>query len=313
LAEETAAWLSDADLSPTLIGQPIENSPMQNYTGQQTYIDVKLGKDDFEQVPVPRYARVQVEPLHPIYKHTEVDFSESMLKYPTLPLFVGKFQLAEDHVAGIDANLLRLMIRTNESDSDIFLPKSVSSLAPLILQNINYHRQFFLQNEECFIYLTVRVCDFNALYYKNSADWHIDGYQGARIARHRVEQNMFWSNLNPTEFSLQPFFCEGINPRLHDINDFINRTANEQMAVAGIDNGVYFVTPFHVHRVCPRPFEGKRVFVRLNFSPVLIEDQSNSVNPWFDRIRFPKRYDVRNFLHSYEIDEVANFGVVPKF
>lgn len=286
---------------------------MQNYTGLQTYIAAKLDKSDFEKFEPERYERVQIEPLHPIYRHAEVDFSETMLKYPTLPLFVGKYELDQSVVETLEANVLRLMIRGNDRLADIYLPKAVVPLAPLILQNINYHRQFFGANADCFIYLTVRVCDYQALYYKNSSDWHIDGYQGARIARHQVEQNMFWSNVNPTEFSLQPFFCEGLNPRLHDINDFINRRANPEMAVKGVENGIYFVTPFHVHRVCPEPFEGKRVFVRVNFSPVLIEDHSNTPNPWFDQIRFPKRQDVRNFLHSYQLDEVVNAGIVPKF
>jgi hypothetical protein len=147
------------------------------------------------------------------------------------------------------------------------------------------------------------------MYYRNSAEWHIDGYQGARISRHKVEQNAFWSNVNPTQFSVQPYFCEGLNPRIHDINEFFNRNTDEAFAVKGIENGIYFVNPYHVHRVCPEKFEGKRVFVRINFSPVLIEDSTNTVNPCFPDVVFEKREDVRNFLHAYEVDEASNSGI----
>lgn len=281
---------------------------MQDYTRKQTYIAAELSRDDFVEHAPHLYDRVQIEPMHPIYAQTEQTFTETMYKFPSLPLFVGKFELSDEDLRGVDLNVLRMLIRMNDAEGSIYLPKTAAPLSAMILQNINYHRQFFSANADAFVYLTVRVCDFETMYYRNSAAWHIDGYQGARIARHKVEQNAFWSNVNPTQFSLQPYFCEGLNPRIHDINEFFDRTADDAYAVSGVDNGIYFVNPYHVHRVCPEKFDGKRVFVRINFSPVLIEDPSNTVNPCFPEIRFPKREDVRNFLHSYEIDEVRSNG-----
>lgn len=282
---------------------------MQAYTDKQIYITAEMTRADFVEHAPHAYDRIQVEPLHPIYQQTEQPFTETMFKFPTMPLFVGKFALSPEEVDEIALNVLRMMIRTNDRTAPVFLPKAAGPLVPLILQNINYHRQFFASNADAFVYLTVRVCDYETMYYRDSAEWHVDGYQGARIARQKIEQNAFWSNVNPTQFSLQPYFCEGINPRIHDINEFFNRNTDAAFAVKGVQNGIYFVTPYHVHRVCPEKFEGKRVFVRINFSPVLIEDPRNTVNPCFPNVVFEKREDVRNFLHAYEVDETSASGL----
>lgn len=281
---------------------------MQDFTRQQTYIAADLGHDAFIEHEPHDYERLQIEPLHPIYGQTEQPFTEAMYKFPSLPLFIGKFTMSDEDVTALDLNVLNLMVRKNDRNAKIHLPKAAACIAPLVLQNVNYHRQFFEANADAYVYLTVRVCDYETMYYRNSSAWHVDGYQGARAARLRVEQNMLWSNVNPTQFSIQPYFCEGINPRVHDINEFFQRTTLETSAVSAVRNGVYFMNPYHVHRVCPERFDGKRVFVRVNFSPVLIEDPRNTENPHFPQYRFQPRMDVRNFLHAYDVDEVAGSG-----
>lgn len=62
-----------------------------------------------------------------------------------------------------------------------------------------------------------------------------------------------------------------------------------------------------MHRVNHRPFDGKRVFVRINFSPVAIEDPTNTSTPSLPRV-FGKRVDVRNFLSPYRTDERIDSG-----
>lgn len=281
---------------------------MQDYIARQNYVAATLRPEDFSAFEPHRYERLKVEPDHPVYLQAEAPFSHAMFRYPSLPLFLGKFELSEAQTEALDLNVLRLLIRLDDRNAKLFMPSSLGPLADLVLQNVNYHRQFFPANADCFVYLTVRICDYETMYYRSATGWHIDGFQGARIPRHKVEQNCFWSNVNPTEFSLQPYFCEGLNPRIHDINEFFDRTTNESFAIKGVENGIYFVNPYHVHRVSPQPFDGKRVFVRINFSPVLIEDRTNTPNPCFPDIGFPDREDVRNFLHGYPVDERAAFG-----
>lgn len=277
---------------------------MQNYTNTITYIHPKIAKEDIVSFDVPHSTRLKIDGEHPSYKDTDIIFSQEKFKYPYLPLYMGEYLIDSGKIS---SNYLRLMIRENNSEGKIFIPKDLEPLKSFLIDNINYHRQFFQANKDCFIYLTVRNSTYEELYYKNSQTWHIDGFQGSRISRHIIEQDILWSDRSPTEFLLQPFFCEGLNPSKHDINLYFEENANEKYIVKSKENSLYLATPYNVHRVNKGYFEGKRLFLRLNFSPVLIEDFTNTSNPAFD-YKFTKRDDVRNFLWRYNSNEQVDSG-----
>ena len=67
------------------------------------------------------------------------------------------------------------------------------------------------------------------------------------------------------------------------------------------------INPYNIHRVNKNKFSGKRIFLRLNFSPVLIEDNTNTQNPKVV-YNFKNRVDVRNFLSEYKVNEKPNSG-----
>jgi hypothetical protein len=281
---------------------------MQNYISTVKYLPVELKQEDIVELNVPKYQRFIVEPDHPSYLDSTLDFSQNKFKYPYLPLYLGEYDIP--NVDNINTNVLRLMIRENSEDSPIHLPKELMPFKDFIFDNINYHRQFYPINKDCFIYMTVRSCSYNDLFYQNSNTWHIDGFQGARIKRHIIEQNAFWCNTAPTEFLLQPFFCEFLNPSKHDINDFFEKNVDNKFIIQTKAKSIYFVNPYNIHRVNKEKFDGKRVFIRLNFSPVLIEDSTNTVNPALDKYAFEKRRDVRDFLRAYPINEKIDSGFI---
>lgn len=279
---------------------------MQNYISSIRYRDVSLSLEDIVSIPVDKYPRIKIDPLHPSYADSEIVFDQEKFKYPYLPLYLGDYEIKD--VESIDMNVLRLMIRANDENADIKLPSQLIVLKDFVLDQVNYHRQHYPANKNCFIYITVRSCSYDDLYYGNSKTWHIDGFQGARIDRHLIEQNAFWCNKCPTDFLLQPMYCEGLNASKHDINDFFDRTAKAAFVIKSKEKSVYFVNPYGIHRVSSERFEGKRIFVRLNFSPVFIEDSTNTFNPAFADVVFPKRRDVRDFLRSYTVDESVDSG-----
>lgn len=278
---------------------------MQDYIKHLTYIDKDISSKDFATIAVEKYSRVKIDKEHPSYADSAINFTQEKFKYPYLPLYIGQYEIPDSEE--ISENVLRLMIRDNNEDSPIILPKSLLKMKDLILDSINYHRQHYCANKDAYIYVTVRSCTYAEMYYKNSSSWHIDGFQGARMEKHIVEQNMFWCNKSPTDFLLQPFFCDGLDPSKHDINHFFDTNANENFLVETQANSIYFVNPYQVHRVNPKSFEGKRVFIRLNFSPVLIEDYTNTQNPLLSST-IEKRRDVRDFLRNYPIDESIDSG-----
>lgn len=276
---------------------------MQNYIGSLNYIKQDLTEGE---VLLPlKYDRLIIDEHHPSYNDSKIDFCQTKFKYPYLPLYLGEFNIKG--VADINVNVLRLIIRLNSEDANIFLPKELLIFKDFIMENINYHRQYYPENKNCFIYLTVRCSTYENLFYKNSQSWHIDGFQGNRIKKHIIEQDVFWSNVSPTQYLLQPMYCEGLNPTKHDINDFFEKQADSKFIFNSLINSSYIVTPYNVHRTCPDVFEGNRVFIRLNFSPVEIEDYTNTENPMLKRKAIFRR-DVRDFLRTYIIDEFIDSG-----
>lgn len=277
---------------------------MQHYTKSITYIQPEIDINNIISFNIPEFYRLKIDPEHPSYKDTDNVFTQEKFKYPYLPLYLGEYNIESEQ---IKSNYLRLIIRENKSNAEVYIPKDLLPLKDFLIDNINYHRQFYPGNKDCFIYLTVRSSTYEELYYKNSQTWHIDGFQGSRINRHIIEQDILWSNKSPTEFLLQPFFCEGLNPSKHDINLYFEENAEEKYIIKSKSNSLYLATPYNVHRVNKGKFEGKRLFLRLNFSPVLIEDFTNTVNPKLN-YTFPVREDVRNFLWRYNSNEKVDSG-----
>ena len=221
-----------------------------------------------------------------------------------MPLYLGKQKI---NIKNVQVNCCRLLIRKNDSNI-VHLPKECLFAKDFILNYINYHNQFYPKNKNCFIYLTIRTTEKDC-YYKNSCTWHVDGFQGAKIDRHIPEQGIIWSNVNPTEFLMQPFYLAGLDSAKHDIHDYLNKNGNEGMAYKGVENGVYLITPYNVHRACEKNINKKRVLIRINFSPVEIQDYTNTDNPMLP-MKYNYREDIRDHLWSYDLDETKVNGFV---
>lgn len=279
---------------------------MQDYTKTIHYLESHLTQG--ESFLVPHTERLQVSPEHPSYQDAYAIFDQSRYKNPYLPLYLGDYTIPDNDIDTINTNVLRMMIRADDSQGMVHLPKELMALKSFIADNINYHRQFYPANKDCFIYLTVRCSTYDDIFYREAFEWHVDGFQGSRVDRHIVEQDIFWCNKSPTQFLLQPMYCEGLNPSRHDINDFFNRKASLKFCATGKANSIYMATPYNIHRVNTSPFEGERLFVRINFSPVEIEDNTNTRNPMLAQPEYPPRTDVRNFLGEYRIDELVDSG-----
>jgi len=72
---------------------------------------------------------------------------------------------------------------------------------------------------------------------------------------------------------------------------------------------LYLVAPLNVHHLVPeQTFNGKRIFLRISFLHVLIDDKTKTINPVFASIKLNARVDVRNFLWSYNADERVDSG-----
>lgn len=275
-----------------------------SYINTVSYIEPTL-LTGWENHTITPYNRLKIDPAHPSYADANEVFDQERFKYPYLPLYLGQRHI---DVSDINVNVLRLII--SDGSYNLHLPEQLAPLKDFISEQCNYHRQYYPVNNNPYIYITVRTTDGDC-YYQTAQDWHVDGFQGSSTVRHIPEQDIVWSNCNPTEFSIKPMFCEGLNPSKHSIVNFFNTNINNDDVYTGVPNGVYLLTPYNIHRVSVEPFLQKRVFVRLTFSPVPIVDSTNTPNPC---IKVEERYrrDVRDFLWDYKSDEFVNSGFLKK-
>lgn len=265
------------------------------YTDSVKYLNQPLSDEGFI-FDVPHSPRLLIDKYHPSYSDTDDDeFNIERYKYPYLPLFLGTYDIDVDSV---NVNVLRLLIKT--PGSVVRLPLELQPVKSFISDQINYHRQHYPNNKDCFVYVTVRTTEPNQCYYETAKDWHVDGFQGSRIDRHKIEQDFIWSNVNPTEFTLTPMFLENLNVTKFNVLEYMNQSVEGQV-YSGVERGVYVVTPYNIHRVSHKPFTERRVFIRLTFSPVPIIDQTNTPNPMLPQ-ETTTREDIRNFFSTYTFD-----------
>lgn len=273
------------------------------YTDSVTYIQQPLTCG--EVVTLKSKFRLCIDPDHPSYSDANQVFNTERYKYPYLPLYLGQYHIPTDN---INVNVLRLLIKRPDNNT-IHIPTEVLPFKDFIVDQINYHQQYYSSNKDCFVYITIRTTEPNQCYYETAKEWHVDGFQGSRIKPHLIEQDIIWCNVNPTEFTLTPMFLENINVSKFNVLDYMNRSVEGQ-SYSGVENGVYVVTPYNIHRVTNQPFTKKRVFVRLTFSPVIIDDATNTPNPMLPQ-ETSDREDIRNYFSSFNFNrdtELLNAG-----
>lgn len=273
------------------------------YTDKITYVTQTLSTG--ESYKLDYYNRLKIEPQHPSYYDSTLNFDKTKYKFPYLPLHIGNYKFTQDFINDYNVNVLRLLIRLNDRNKPINLPMELLPLKDYINEQINYHYNYFTKKRDCYIYLTVRCTD-DEVFYQTAQQWHVDGFQGDRIENHIIDQEIIWSNTNPTEFSMTPMFCDGLNPSKHNIHDFFDGKVNSYFT--GVDDGIYLLTPYNVHRANLNT-GGKRVFIRLTFIDIMIEDHTNTINPMLP-FKYGDRKDVRNFLRDYTVDETIDCGFV---
>jgi hypothetical protein len=272
-----------------------------SYTNTITYYPVE--KSIFDKVlRFPAVAEMQpqkVAPASPVYERATRDFDHEGFHYPAPPVYLGQVDMTPPP----EQYVLRLLVKA--PGTDIFLPMAMAWMLPLLHQSIDYQRAHFPDFDNRFIYITVRSGIVKS---QRDDEFHVDGFQGTSVPRHIPEQNYIWSNCHPTEFVLQPFFIDELDPAVHNVHSYLDRMTNPDNIVEVRGNGAYIMDPYHVHRRPQIPAGTERAFIRICYSPVEIKDDTNTFNPWIPMGPY-NRGDVRNKLIDYPGDQGNQAGL----
>lgn len=188
--------------------------------------------------------------------------------------------------------ILRMMVRSPTS-SGFQIPPELDWLYESIMWlNSNQITNNF-HNE--YVYVTVR---HGIVTSETDDQWHVDGFS-MRVP-HVPEQNYICSSVNPTEFAIQPFpIPDDFDPFQHNIHNFLQDSVNVE-PWQGVENQVYLIDPYCVHRRPSQTQSTMRTFWRISFIPIEIEDDTCTQNPLLPEKKYG-RVDIRQNLKRYEI------------
>lgn len=204
---------------------------------------------------------------------------------PPEPLGFREYSVPENNVY-----ILRLLIKTPGVSCKI--PEELSWAIPFIQDCLSLEK-VFPNYQNRFWYLTIRHGD-SVSCGKEASTFHVDGFQGIKLPRHIPQQSIIWTNKYPTHWAIQPFFVRALDKAKHNIHDFFEQNYNKDFVYSGLENMLYLFDPYCVHRRDPNA-EGFRTLMRMTVSPVIVEDDTNTINPAFLMDKF-NNDDPRNYL-----------------
>jgi hypothetical protein len=190
--------------------------------------------------------------------------------------------------------ILRMMVYSPETDGELVIPPELEWMREE-LKTIRILRNYFLRNEQPYIYVTVRHGEVTSV---TDDEWHVDGFS-MRVP-HVPEQNYIWTNNKYTTQLLNQKFKlpDDFDPMKHNIHTFFQSRAKESNIVECRYKYLYLIDPYVVHRRPKIPDGTKRTFIRISFVPIEIEDDTCTPNPLLPR-KVYGRQDIRKKLVPY--------------
>lgn len=171
-----------------------------------------------------------------------------------------------------DQYILRMCVKFN--NSAIHLPDYLEWIRPLFNKALISQKQKGVDHP--FIYITVRNGRVKS---KTDDHWHLDGFSTRK--EHTPEQNYIYTNKYCTEYVKQSVEVpEELDPKVYNMNTFLSNFVKEDNVLQCEENTLYCIDPYVLHRRpnnVPEDFE--RVFVRISFVPIEIDDVNNTINP----------------------------------
>lgn len=267
------------------------------YTDDVKFEKAIIGKDaiciDVEPcwVPVP----FQHSPLWARMHRT---FSTENFLYACPPVDIGLFRVDTEDLLGL--RVLRCPIKPSGTMS-ISLPAELLTLAPLVRYLAELEAHVNPRYGDFWCHISVERTNVSAGSSQRVPGWHVDGFQGIRVAPHQIEHSYLWADHQHTEFCVQPFYVSHLDPGRHNVFNEFARQAREENALGGLDGHIYLIDPYVVHRSPVLKRETVRTFVRVTFTETELEDPVNTVNLSLPGSQdYARRIDVRDRLTSYD-------------
>ena len=247
---------------------------------------------------------------NPLWARLGAVFDAENFLYPCPPADIGRVEIDTSGLE--DVRVLRCPIKRAGSDT-VMLPRELRPLTPLVRHVCELEAHVNPSFRDFWCHITFERTRVNAGSTQRVGGWHVDGFQGVRVPRHRAEHSYLWADRQAVECCVQPFFVSHLDPARHNLFDELSRQAHEENAYAGLENHLYLIDPYVVHRTPVMQEDGWRSFVRITVAETELEDPTNTRNLSLDAAQhYEARIDVRDRLHAYRGEPPwENYGIRP--
>lgn len=222
-------------------------------------------------------------------------FNLNQYIYPRPPIDLG---LIDDYSVS-QVNVLRMPLKFPGTNYRI--PSALQSLEPLIRRVAEYEAFINKNHDECFCHVTHDLSNVNAGEYHRFPGFHGDGIQGTKLTpKVNVEHSYILTTSPPTEFCLQPFFMRHLDEAKHNFFLEFDKQAKECNLYGTLENHLYLIDPYMVHRSPKITKPTNRLFLRITYAFTELQHPKNTNNPLFGRQKYHERIDIRENLTRCE-------------
>lgn len=224
-------------------------------------------------------------------------FNVNQYLYPRPPIDMGIM----DELPRSVPNVLRMPIKF--PNSMYLIPNELSNLIPLIMKVSEYESFLNKQHDSCFAHITYDQSSVNKGEYHRYPGFHGDGIQGTKLTpKVNVEHSYIITTDPPTEYCLQPFFLKHLDEAKHNYFLEFDKQAREDNIYKSLNNHLYLIDPYMVHRTPKIEKATNRLFIRITYAFTELQHPKNTINPMFDNQKYHQRIDIRENLVRNEFD-----------
>lgn len=266
-----------------------------NQTVENIVYDETVLSNEGEIVEIKDVWMPKAKSWSPVYKTLTDPFDITQLTNPRLPVDLGNFDIS--YIKELP-RLLRMTIKPVGSH-EISIPKELSPMKTFLEQACSYEKTINEKFEECEIHLTV---DYSTIEKDNTQrfpGWHVDGLQGGKFKNKLMaEHSYIIATNNPTEFCLQPFFVEQYDEDITNYFKTFDQQAQNSNIYRGLDNHLYLMDAYIVHRTPKIQETTERGFIRVTVANAPLPIEFNTLNPMLDQVKAPTKLDIRDWLRA---------------
>ena len=266
------------------------NKTVDNIVYDETELSGKGEVSEIRDVWMPK-----AQPWSPVYTYLNSPFSFDHFTSPRLPVNLGAFDIS--FIENLP-RVLRLTIKP-VGELNSYIPEELAEAAPFIRQVLEYERMINDDLVNCEVHITTDYSFVKAAETQRFPGWHVDGLQGGKFKNKILaEHSYIVATNNPTEFCMQPFFIKHYDEDIINLFKAFDQQALETNIYRGINNHLYLMDAYMIHRTPLIKEDTNRGFIRITVANAPLPIEFNTLNPMLKQERPKFKLDIRDWLRE---------------